>query len=48
MKMLTEGGLKQAERLKSREKRPETDKLDGQWPQWSIGLMGNRLDGQQA
>ena len=26
--------LKQAERLKSRERRPEVDRLDGQWAQW--------------
>ena len=40
-----EGGLKQAERLKSREKRPETDKLDGQWARWSKGLMIDGLIG---
>ena len=31
--------LKQAKRLKSCERRPEVDRLDGQWTQWSIGLM---------
>ena len=43
--------LKQAERLKSHERRPAVDKLKGLWAQWSIGLMVarldvNRLDGQ--
>ena len=36
--------FQQAERLKSRERRPEVDWLDGQWAQWSTGLMVNRLD----
>ena len=42
------GGIKQAERLKSRERRPEVGRLDGQWATWLIGLMVNRLDGGQA
>ena len=37
---------KQAERLKSRERRPAVDRLDGQWAPWSIGLMVIRLDGR--
>ena len=36
---------KQAERLKSRERRAKVDRLDGQWARWLIGLMVNRLDG---
>ena len=36
---------KQAERLKSCERRPEVNRLDGQWAQWSIGLMFNGLNG---
>ena len=35
---------KQAERLKSRERRAKVDRLDGQWAQWFLGLMVNRLD----
>ena len=38
--------LKQAKRLKSRERRPEVNRLNGQWARWSIGLMFHRLDGQ--
>ena len=38
--------LKQAEKLKSRERRPEVDRLDVQWAQWLIGLMVDRLDGR--
>ena len=38
--------LKQGKRLKSRERRPEVDRLDGQWAQWSMGSMANRFDGQ--
>ena len=34
---------KQAERLKSCERRPELNRLDGQWAQWSIGSMVYRL-----
>ena len=37
---------KQAKRLKSLERRPEVDRLDGQLARWSIGPMVNRLDGQ--
>ena len=42
---------KQAERLKSRERRTKVDRLNGQWVQWLIGsldricLMVNRDDG---
>ena len=36
----------QAERLKSRERRPEINRLDGQWAQWSIGLMVDRVEGR--
>ena len=32
--------------LKSRKRRPEVDRLDGQWARWSIGLMVYRLNGQ--
>ena len=39
---------KHAERLKSRERRPEVNRLDGQWAQWSIGSMVDRLNGQMA
>ena len=35
---------KQAERLKSRERRPEVNRLYGQW----VGLMVDRLDGCYA
>ena len=40
--------LQQAKRLKSRKRRPEVDRLDGQWAQWLLGLMVNRLDVQEA
>ena len=36
---------KQAERLKSRERRPEVDRLTGLLAQWLIGSMVDRLDG---
>ena len=36
----------QAKRLKSHERRPEFDRLDGQWALWSIALMVNRLYGR--
>ena len=39
---------KQAERLKSRKRRRDVDRLDGQWAQWLIGLMVHRLDGRYA
>ena len=32
-------GTKQAERLKSRERRTKVDRLDGQWAQLLIGLL---------
>ena len=35
---------KQAERIKSLERRPEHDRLDGQWAKWLIGLTVDRLD----
>ena len=38
--------LQQAKRPKSRERRPEVDRLDGQWIRWSIGSMVNRHDGR--
>ena len=38
--------IKQAERLKSRERRAKVNRLDGQWAQWSIGLMVDRLYGR--
>ena len=38
--------IKQAERIKSRKRRPEVDRLNGQLAEWSIGLMVDRLDGQ--
>ena len=34
--------LKQAERLKSRERRPEVDRLDGQYAGLSIGSIADR------
>ena len=40
--------LEQTERFKSREGRPKVNRLDGQWAQWSMGLMVDRLDGRQA
>ena len=36
---------KQAERLKNCKRRPEVNRLDGQWAQWLIGLMVDRLNG---
>ena len=39
---------KQAKRLKTCERRPEVDRLDGQWACWLIGLMVDRLDGWWA
>jgi len=36
---------KQAKRLKSHERRPEVDRLDGKWALWSMGMMVHRLDG---
>ena len=36
----------EAERLKSRKRRPEVDRLNGRWAQWSISSkMVNRNDG---
>ena len=35
----------QAERLKSRKRRPEVDRLDGGYARWLIGLMVDRLNG---
>ena len=35
----------QAEKLKSRERRPEVERLDGQYARWSLDLMVDRLDG---
>ena len=54
LKYLCKGipSTKQAERLKSRERRTKVDRLDGQWARWSIGsldrigLMVDRLNGQ--
>ena len=40
--------IRQAERLKSRERRPGVNRLDGQWAQWLIGLMVDWLDGRWA
>ena len=37
---------KQAERLKSRERRPEVNRLNAQGAQWLIGSMVDRLDGR--
>ena len=34
----------QAKRLKSRERRLEVDRLNGQWAQLSMGLTVDRLD----
>ena len=34
----------QHERLKSRERRPEHDRPNGQWSQWSICLIGSMVD----
>ena len=44
-KYMGRNNFKQAKRLKSCKIIPEVDRLDGQWAQWPIGLMVNRLDG---
>ena len=48
--LLREGLIrkKQAKRLKSRKRRLEVDKLNGQGAQWLIGLMVHRRYGRQA
>ena len=43
-KLASTHAQKQAERLKSRERRPEVNRVDGQWA-W-IGFLVNRLHGQ--
>ena len=40
--------MKQAERLQSCKRRPDVNKLIGQWDQWLIGFMVEMLNGQQA
>ena len=44
-KLSREKLTKQAERLKSRERRPEVDRLNGQWARWLMGSMVDRLNG---
>ena len=36
--------FKEPERLKSRKRRPEVNRLDGQWARWLLGLMFDRLN----
>ena len=48
-KLSREKLTKQAERLKSRQRRPEVDMvngLNGQWAPWLIGSMVDKLDGR--